>query len=204
MVWIALRRAYRQTVSTAREHVRADLALAITGVVISIGKLASDDELSTSDLLGATGLAAAPFLLGGLVTFAVHFAKAPGALRQERAASELSASLRTNNSVEMFAWVVSLLSDPALCVAEIYAFGSSLLEYPPPQDVDVAIRFRAVKRRKILKAHSRLQECSREFERVFHRPLHLQFYLAKEESRWTVFLETASPIMRLSGVYSDG
>lgn len=202
MVRQAVLRAAKDSISTARENVKPDIALAVATVAFGIVPLLRGGQ-GMSPLLQAVAVAAMPFGLAGLAVFVFHLCRAPGKLRQEREAKALADRISANNSAAMFGWILSLLKDPDLCVDEAFVFGSSLVAFPPPEDVDIAIRFAHAKMDKLRKAHATLMNYSVEFEKMFKHPLDLELFLHNERERWERIQDNASLIKWMIGG-SDG
>ena len=137
------------------------------------------------------------------VTVVVVFAQvftAPGKLKVDDAQAEMAQLLEAGGRDAMLMYLRSGLQSPEMAIADACLFGSVVIAYPPPRDVDVAVRFAQVPHSKVVRADRFLVAFAGEFKERFNTPLHLQRFLHNEVARIAKFNSEAQPRQSLLGV----
>ena len=187
------RRVRVDTVSTLRRHWAASFIFAIlttaTAVLVELGR--GDDvwRVAATGAITAVG----SIVLGSLLVALFHAWQAPKKLRAEDATAEMAKELQKGGRDAMFSYLRSALSDPGIAIVDACIFGSAVVAYPPPRDVDVAVRFAKVPDGRVLKSSQVLEAVAKAFEREFERAMHVQRFLYHERPNITRFNLRASP-----------
>lgn len=173
-----VRRACDDTLDILRRHWMIEFIAMAAVLLATIGALGVMGNWKAAVITVIAEVGAAVAIV--LVIFVLYAVKAPKRIRDAAATEEFSKMMEQSSQGMMFKYLRSMLKDEYLDVVDACVFGSAVFSYPPPHDVDLAVRFADIPDPKVVRASERLTNLALEFEKQFQYPLHVEKFLYHE------------------------
>ncbi len=190
------RRAHVDTVSSLRQHWVGSFSFAaimmLVGVAIGVARGEGEWQAAM------VGLAAAVVMVF-VMTLVYQAYKANGRLQSDDAVHDFSQIIGQVEKDVVFLHLQASLGNPRTGVVDACLFGSAVVVQPPPNDVDIAVRFEELSKPELVQANARLSELAEEFKERFGHPLHFQRFLHCEGERIMKFNQSAEPRKNIMG-----
>lgn len=193
-----VRRACGDTLDILRRHWVIEFiaaAVLLLGTVGALGMTGNWQEAVVT-VIAEAGAALAIIL----VIFVYYAVKAPKKIRDTAAAKEFSRTIEQSEQDVLFMYLRDALSDDTMGIADACVFGSAAFFYPPPRDIDLAVRFKDLLDKDVIRANARLDNPVIDFKERFNYPLHVQRFLYSECSLIERFNLRAEPRRNVLGI----
>ena len=192
-----VRQACGDTLAVLRRHWVIEFIAAAALLLATVGVFGVEGNWREAVIPVIAELGA---MLAIILAIFVHYAvKAPKRIRDTVAAEEFAGMMEQSNQDVMFTYLRNMLRDEAAGVVDACVFGSAVFAYPPPHDVDLAVRFADLPDPKIVRANDRLARLALEFKEQFQCPLHVEKFLYREVEVIEKFSLHADPKRNILG-----
>lgn len=193
-----VRQAYGDTLDVLRRHWVPEFIAAAIGVLVTVVATIVEGNWKVA-AFGAAIEAGAAFTI--ILVFFIHYAvKAPKKIRDTVAAKEFYRTIEQSEQESLFMYLRDALSDDTMGIADACVFGSAACSYPPPRDIDLAVRFKDLLDKDVIRANARLANLVIDFKERFSYPLHVQRFLYSEYSLIERFNLCADPRRNVLGI----
>ena len=193
-----VRRACGATLDTLRRHWVIEFIAAAVLLLATVGAWGMTGNWGEAVITVIAEVGAAAAIV--LAIFILYAVKAPKRIRDAAATEEFLKVTEQSEKDDLFTYLRDALSAGNMGIADACVFGSGASFYPPPRDIDIAIRFKDILEQDVIQANARLATLLLDFKERFNYPLHVQRFLYHESELIARFNLLAEPRRNVLGI----